>query len=347
MQGLEGIALDELRRALGKRAKLPAQAAPDSGALSFKFSGNLAELLKLKTVSSVYLVQRHPVPRPLGLLGHQHLTALLGQIETARGLWQKGAFHTFYISAAGAESRVMERLKDELSARSGLAVGSHEGDLLLRIRRPKDSSPADTSPADDSPGWETLVRLSPRPLASRDWRVCNYQGALNACTAHAMNLLTEPTTDERYLNLACGSGGLLIERLSWGAARRAIGIDLDPQALDCARQNLAASGFSRRVTLLRADAADLPLAAGSFDVITADLPFGHLVGSHEQNLALYPLILDEAARLTRRGARLCLISHEVHLLEALLGERREWRLLQSLRVWQGGLHPRIYLLKRL
>ena len=337
MQGLEGIALGELRRVLGKLASLPAQAPLDSGALSFSYRGRLADLLKLKTVSSVYLRLRHAVPRPLGLLGHQHLTALLGQIETARGLWPKGTFQTFYISAAGAESSVMERLKDELSARTGLDVGSHEGDLLLRIRRPDDSSP----------GWETLVRLSPRPLAAREWRVCNYEGALNACTAHAMNLLTEPVTEDRYLNLACGSGSLLIERLSWGAARRSIGIDLDPGALDCTRQNLAASGFSRRVTLLQADAADLPLAAGSFDVITADLPFGHLVGSHEQNLALYPLILDEAARLTRRGARLCLISHEVRLLESLLAERGEWRLLQSLRVWQGGLHPRIYLLKRL
>ena len=40
-------------------------------------------------------------------------------------------------------------------------------------------------PARGGDGWETLVRTTPRPLATRYWRVCNYEAALNATVAHA------------------------------------------------------------------------------------------------------------------------------------------------------------------
>ncbi len=53
---------------------------------------------------------------------------------------------------------------------------------------------------------------------------------------------------------------------------------------------------------------DLPLSARSVDVITADLPFGQLVGSHDDNLTLYPGLLNEAARLLKQGGRMVLVS---------------------------------------
>src|SRR5207302_4929243 len=98
-------------------------------------------------------------------------------------------------------------------------------------------------------GWETLVRLSPRPLSARPWRVCNLPGALDATAASAIARLAGPRPDERYLNLASGSGTLLIERLALGPAGPAVGVELDPRALDCARRNLDASGYISGVTV--------------------------------------------------------------------------------------------------
>src|SRR5947208_2669780 len=79
---------------------------------------------------------------------------------------------------------------------------------------------------------------------------------------------------------------------------------------------------------------------------SADLPFGHLVGSHEENVALYPAILREAARVARREAPFVLITHEVRLTEALLAASPEWATDAMLRVTLGGLHPRIFVLRR-
>lgn len=337
---LESFAQAELLARLGPRAEFVPASRPDM--LRFRYRGDLRSLLTLRSVVAVYLARTFAVPRPRGLLGNQQFADLLQLFETVRRLHPPGTFRTFRLSAAGADSAVLTRLKTELAARTGLTPGPDEADLLLRLRR-----------AAGSEGWEVLARLSPRPLTARPWRVCNLPGALNAILAHAMNVLSGPAPADRYLNLVCGSGTLLVERLALAPARQAMGIDLDPAALACARQNLTAAGYLPAVHLLRADAGRLPFPDAAFDVLTADLPFGQLIGSHAANEALYPRLLAEATRMAAPGARLLLVTHEVRLLERLLAAppfAAAWTPADILRVKlpfkSGGLNPRIYCLTR-
>lgn len=338
VSGLGPFARDELRARFGKRVFLHPETDP--AAVRFRYlgqQGDLRALLQLQQVMAVYLVQHFPVPRPRALLGHQNLQRLLAQIETVRGLHPPAAFRTFRFSAAGQRSGVFTRLKDEIRGQTGLDYDDDEADLLLRVR------PA----AREGGGWEVLARLSPRPLSARAWRVCDLPGALNSTIARAMVALTRPEPRDRYLNLMCGSGTLLVERLLWGPVRQAAGCDTDVEALRCAGQNLAAAGVERAAQLIQGDAARLDLPAGSFDVLVADLPWGQLVGSHQQNLELYPQVFREAARLAAPQARLVLLSHEIRLMERLLADFGHlWALRQEIRVWQGGLHPRIYAFRR-
>src|SRR5205085_8653979 len=120
-----------------------------------------------------------------------------------------------------------------------------------------------------------------------------------------------------------------------------IGCDLDPEVLACARANAAAAGAEEAIELHEWDARSLPLPDASVDTLCADLPFGNLVGSHRENLALYPALVAEAARVARPGARLVVISHEVHLMEELLAGSDPWQAEQTIRVTLGGLNPRI------
>jgi tRNA (guanine6-N2)-methyltransferase len=284
-------------------------------------------------------VRHFAVPRPRALLGDQHLRALIALIATVRGLVPAEAYEHFYLSAAGSESSVMARLKEELARQTGLVPvppTAHEGDLLLRLRRGRR----------DPEGWEALVRISPRPLSARAWRICNREGSLNATVARAMVILAAPTAEERALNLGCGSGTLLIEHADFLRDGWIGGCDTDQAALDCAHANAFASGQSERIDLFDWDARALPLPDASVGVLYADLPFGHLVGSHDNNLALYPVILREAARVAEPGARFALISHEIRLLESLLRDDAAWGVERVLRVSLGGLHPRIFLLRR-
>jgi SAM-dependent methyltransferase len=311
------------------------------GTLRFRFRGDPQTLLGLRSVVAVYLTRVFAVPRPRGLLGNEQFAAILALIDQVRGL-QPAAFRTFRLSAAGEDSTVLTRLKTDLAARTRLAPGGEEADLLLRLRR-----------AAGGTGWEVLVRLTPRPLTARAWRVCNLPGALNAVAAHAMARLAAPAPGERYLNLACGSGTLLVERLALGPVRWALGCDLDAQVLACARTNLAAADSAAGAGLVQADAGRLPLPDASCDAITADLPFGHLIGSHTENEQLYPRLLAEATRVAAPGARLVLITHEIRLLDRLLAEpalAAAWRRAETIRVTlpfgAGGLNPRIFVLRR-
>ena len=287
--GLEGPAEEELRSRLGKSARLLGR--PAAGRVAFAYVGPDASLDTLRSVVAVHRVEAFPVPRPKALLGHEHLTRMVATLHGVMARQPRGAFRTFRVSAAGADSPVFERLKEEIARQTGLSPGEHEADLALAVR-----------PTPEGEGWQVLVRRTPRPLSARAWRVCNMPGALDATVAHVMVTLAGPRAEERFLNVACGSGTLLVERLALGPARAALGVDIAPRALACARENLAAAGSLDAVRLLRAGAGRLPLADASWDTMVADLPWALLVGTRRENEALYPALLAEAARVAAPGA---------------------------------------------
>jgi tRNA (guanine6-N2)-methyltransferase len=332
LAGLKPSAVDEVRRALGRRAELVED--DDPTALRFGYSGSLAALLRLRIVVAAYLLVTVAGRRPSALLGD---STLFDQVEAVRRLHPPGAFSSFRLSAPGKESAALRRLREELGRRSGLPYDPEDGELLLRIRRSRGATA----------GWDLLTRLSPRPQSARPWRVHNVPGALNATIAAAAVDLAGPGPDDRVLNLMCGSGTLLVERFARGRPALALGCDLDPSALAGTRANLAAAGLAGSVGLARMDATALGLADASFDVLLADLPYGHRMGSHQDNAALYPAVLREAARVAVPGGALLAVTHELRLFERCLASaRRWWSVERAVQVWQKGHHPKLYLLRR-
>lgn len=338
IEGLETHSADELSTLFRGTRNLQGKVIGISkGSVQFAYGGNYHDLLSLRSVIAVYALQSFAVPRPKALLGHQHFTRLMQMISEVLAL-QPRSYQTLHIEAAGSDSSVMTRLKSELAAASSLtATTVHEkGDLTMRLRRAKGMD-----------GWDALVRLSPRPLATRAWRVCNFEGALNAAVAHVMTHLFPPAADEVFVNLMCGSGSLLIERLNSKATpKSAIGCEIDANTLRCAAANLAAANCLNRASLIQADVTRLPLPPDFATHLVADLPFGQLVGSHQDNRTLYPAVLHEAARIARGGASFVLITHEIRLIEAALRDSPNWQIHKILPITLSGLHPRIYWLRQ-
>jgi tRNA (guanine6-N2)-methyltransferase len=333
--GLETIAKAEIQQ------KFPHIAAIEigKGALHFEFSSDLAPLLELRTINAIYQRLVFDIPRPKALLGHQHFQRLVTAIEAILQHSPLNTFGTLSIDAAGSDSSVMQRLRVELANAVQLKPSSERGDFVIRIR-----------PASDRRGWEALLRLSPRPTATRDWRVANFEGALNAAVAHAMIRLTQPSLQDRFLNLCSGSGTLMIERASAGEAALFCGCDISAEALALSKRNIEAAKVD--ATLFQADATQLPLASESIDKIAVDLPFGQLVGSHQQNRQLYPSILKEMARVLSLNGTAVVITHEIRLFEDLLNSEvslhfRDLKLENLYKMTLNGLHPRIYVLRKL
>jgi len=332
VEGLEDVAEQEVKSRFHKQLS---SISRYKAAISFHYSGNLFSLNTLKSIIAAYTVQTFVVPRPKALLGHEHFTNLLAQIQQIIDLHPQDAFQTLHLSAAGSNSSVMQRIKVELAAHLKLRVDEEQGDLLIRIRKNRRSN-----------AWQTLVRSSPRPLVTRSWRVEDMPGALNASVANAMIQLTQPTPTDNFLNVACGSGTLIIERATMMPSKQILGLDFNFQTLQLAQANIAAASVNTDVMLMQANISHLPSLGRCFDVIIADLPFGQLVGTHEENQRLYPTTLDEVARISDENARFVLITHEIRLMEKCLQDSPYWYLIEERMITLRGLHPRIYVLSR-
>jgi ubiquinone/menaquinone biosynthesis C-methylase UbiE len=327
LSGLLPFVLEELKAF--KDVKVIAQ-TPEAVRIS---ASNSQALFSLRRVVAVYKVLTFAIPRPKALLGDEHLRRLLLGLGEVVALQPEGAFSSFRLSAAGQDSSVFQRLKEVLAKQLQLPHDPDDGNLFIRIR------PGEA-------GWEVLIRLTPRPLSARAYRVCNLPGGLNAGLAAAMNDFVGMASDDRYLNAMCGSGTLLIERALAAKAKTLLGLDLSAEALECAAANAKAAGLGG-LEFLRADATQLPFLEASFDAITADLPWGDVVGSHAANAQLYPAFLTEMARISVGDARFCVLTHEIKLFERILREQSSWAIKASIRVFHGGHYPRMYLLEKI
>ena len=327
MRGLAGHAEAELRRVRG--VDLIAKADTH---LSIRFAGDSARLLELRTVVAIYRVVTFDIPRPKALLGDAHFRELVVLLKNVISQQPKNSFAALRFGAAGSDSPTFKRLADTLSKALELPYDAHEGDFFIRFR----PTPEKT--------WELLVRLTPRPLSARAYRVCNRSGGLNACLAAATNDLTRMRPQDRYLNAMCGSGTLAIERALAARAHDLYAIDINETALSCAAENIAAAGLTEQIALAQADATALPFDAESFSVITADVPWGDAVGSHADNSKLYPKLLEEWARVATSDARLAFITHELKLFEKIIKGQSQWRIVKEMQVFHGGHHPKVYVL---
>ena len=138
----------------------------------------------------------------------------------------------------------------------------------------------------------------------------------------------------------------MIERFSHSNVRRMIGCDVNPAARASAEKNLRAAGIHNLVELNDWDASSLHLPDAKVDAIVADLPFGIAVGSHDENVQVYPAMLTEAARVAKAGARFVAMTQEVRLFQELIESSDDWLLEDVKRIQLRGLNQRIYVLKR-
>lgn len=351
---------DEVVAALAPR-RAPVDVAGRDDALAVRLDGPLADVLRLRTAVAAYVSLHFDVPRPRSLTSGDHLARIVDAVYASLRVAGSSSFR---FEAAGSDSAVFARLADLVHEATGLRHDPADGQLVVRVRRgarpdsgprrpggggrPTGGDPRRPAP-DADPGWDVLVRVGPRPLSARTWRVTDYPGALNATIAAAMVRLGGVRDEDRVLNLMCGSGTLLAERLLAGPAASAVGVDVSPEALDAARANLAAARVRATLTaadvLTTAPGPDAPWQAGAFDLVLVDPPWGGLHGDHATAVDVHAGVLRAARAAAAPGARCVVVTHEVKVMERCLREASSlWSVRDTLRVFAKGHHPRVYVL---
>lgn len=325
LDGTQDIVHSELVRRFSRDCSFISHSRADE--IHFTYSGAAERLLSLTTAQTLLLRKDFAVSRPRTLLSPEHTAALIELIQKAQSIRGAGTAAGFRFDAAGSGSPTMRRIAERIENHLGLPFDPENGDCVITFR------PGRT-------GWEVLCRIGNRPLAARNWRKVNYRGSLNAAIASCMVELTRPKRGDRYLNIMCGSGTLLIERLLRQRARTAVGIDLSDTAVSACRENAEAAGLANRIQLIAGDARAVEFPGASFDAVTSDLPWGEQHGSRASNISLYRDSLREVARLCRTGGIVVILTQDIPSLKAVLPEmQHNWNVIDERKIVQRGYRP--------
>ena len=122
-------------------------------------------------------------------------------------------------------------------------------------------------------------------------------GSMDPMLARALANIAGAREQATILDPMCGTGGILIEAGLLGA--RVVGVDAQRKMVRGTRENLAAfldDGWS----VVRGDAAALPIADGAVDGVVFDTPYGRQSKIHGELTELVQAALAEAHRVAPR-----------------------------------------------
>lgn len=159
----------------------------------------------------------------------------------------------------------------------------------------------------EPPGAPVEVELWPRGLPDERfaYRRAHVPASSHPTVAAALVRLGGARADDVVWDPFTGAGTELVERARLGPYARLLGTDLDAQALDRARENLAAAGIAAELAV--ADArTHAPRPAPT--LVVTNPPMGRRVLDKRRTSALVAAFLENAARRLRPGGRLVWIT---------------------------------------
>ena len=177
-------------------------------------------------------------------------------------------------------------------------------------------------------------------LTQRFGELLRTPASTNPVVAAVMIRLAKIEPGQLVVDPFCGAGTLLVYAAEMARPGRLVGLDVQARWLRMAAENLTRRGGA--ASLVRADAAHLPLGTGTAHRVVANLPFGKRVGSHRVNEALYPAALAEIARVLPGGGRAVLLTDDKRLFRETVQRTRLVRVVKEVVLARGGLHPSVY-----
>jgi len=129
-------------------------------------------------------------------------------------------------------------------------------------------------------------------------------------------------------DLGCGSGILLL-LLAWGRPTATFeGVELRAHAAAQCRANLAANGLNAHCQVTEANASDIPLPAGSFDLVVSNPPYFNTDASPDADRSAMrtecvplPDWCAAGARLLKNGGDCCVVYPAARLTDMLCALR--------------------------
>ncbi|MBN2047292.1 MAG: methyltransferase domain-containing protein [Anaerolineaceae bacterium] len=176
--------------------------------------------------------------------------------------------------------------------------------------------------------------LTTQPLQKRAYKQVHLPGSLKPPVAAALVRLAHTANRARVLDPFCGSGTILIEAAATGC--RAVGGDLNPEALNASDENLSNARSSAALHCW--NAVNLPFTDFQFDAVITNLPWGGQIQTDIALPALYQKTGAELRRMIRPGGRIVLLADDPAQTKSAM---RPLRLLDEIEISLYGRNPHI------
>jgi tRNA (guanine6-N2)-methyltransferase len=190
---------------------------------------------------------------------------------------------------------------------------------------------------DTKEGW--VAEIGPLYWTQRFGRLERLPWSTNPVVAEVVVRLAKIREKHRVLDPFCGSGTLLL-----AARRQAADVELlgsDHASVEIARRNLANCGH---LTTQKAEQIQQP--DRSIDRVVANLPFGKRVGSHQDNVRLYPAALAEIARVLTDDGRAVLLTEDKRLLRDAVAHTKGLKIAKERVLRFNGATPTAFVIVR-
>ncbi len=226
-------------------------------------------------------------------------------------------------------SEIMKKLEDRLSQIKDLSLNraNPEVELWFILRR------------------EGLGLFGLRLTKHGNYEKTLQKGELRPELANILCLLSEPQTDDIFLDPLSGSGSIPIERAKSFSYKQILTGDIDPTIVNNLRTKT--SKLNKNITVGRWDATNLKtFRENSVDKIVTDPPWGLHSGIHLNLPVFYSNIFNEFQRVLKPGGMLVILVAKKELLENVLKYHKNFRLLEVYTTLVNGQKAAVYKIKK-
>lgn len=166
--------------------------------------------------------------------------------------------------------------------------------------------------------------------------------SINPTTANIIAKIAEHfnPSPKKVCDCFCGTATMLIERAFYSPNSRFFASDINPKAIDMARENCALAKIEADFSV-----KDVSRLTGNYDEIISNLPYGLRVGSHENNYEIYSSLCKKCKRLLSENGYAFLYTADKSLLKKHI-RLNNLTLVKEIPMESGGLYCSLFVIRK-
>jgi len=175
---------------------------------------------------------------------------------------------------------------------------------------------------------------------------------LKANIAYSLLRFANIQTGDVICDPMCGSGSISVEGALGLPKTFQLAGENHPMAIQHSAENIQAleeekgDSYTLPASVIQWDIYQLPLRTSCVDKIVTDLPFGKKIGNKDRNMFLYPVALNEMARVCRPSGRAVLLTGHKGAIARAVKNSELWKNMEVKKICMGGLNVVVYALQR-